>query len=105
MWLSKLYQRSERDAVLLNIRNDFAELIMVDPVPDCSLIADNDKGSSKRITLHAPLKLINKKVEQLKQKGYKEQSYIHLSLAHLAAIWITFHLSPVPSLQLASVYS
>ena len=47
MWLSKLYQRSERDAVLLNIRNDFAELIMVDPVPDCSLIADNDKGSSK----------------------------------------------------------
>ena len=76
MWLSKLYQRSERDAVLLNIRNDFAELIMVDPFTGCS----------KYVTLNAPLKLINKKVEQLKQKGYKEQSYIHLSLAHLAAI-------------------
>ena len=76
MWLSKLYQRSERDACLLNIRNDFAELIMVDPVTGCS----------RYITLHAPLKLINKKVEQLEQKGYKEQSYIHLSLAHLAAI-------------------
>ena len=76
MWSSKLYQKSARDACLLNIRNDFAELIMVDPVTGCS----------KYITLHAPLKLINKKVEQLKQKGYKEQSYIHLSLAHLAAI-------------------
>ena len=86
MWLSKLYQRSERDAVLLNIRNDFAELIMVDPVPDCSLIADNDKGSSKRITLHAPLKLINKKVEELKQKGYKELDSINLSLRGLAAV-------------------
>ena len=45
MWLSKLYQRSERDAVLLNIRNDFAELIMVDPVPNCELIPDNNKAS------------------------------------------------------------
>ena len=86
MWLSKLYQRSERDAVLLNIRNDFAELIMVDPVPDCELIPDNNKGSSKRITLHAPLKLINKKVEQLKQKGYKELDSINLSLRGLAAV-------------------
>ena len=76
MWSSKLYQKSARDACLLNIRNDFAELIMVDPVT----------GRSKYITLHAPLRLINKKVEQLKQKGYKEQSYIHLSLAHLAAV-------------------
>ena len=32
MWSSKLYQKSARDACLLNIRNDFAELIMVDPV-------------------------------------------------------------------------
>ena len=86
MWLSKLYQRSERDAVLLNIRNDFAELIMVDPVPDSSLIADNDKASSKNIHLHAPLKLINKKVEELKQKGYKELDSINLSLRSLAAV-------------------
>ena len=86
MWLSKLYQRSERDAVLLNIRNDFAELIMVDPVPDCRLIPDNDKASSKNIHLHAPLKLINKKVEQLKQKGYKELDSINLSLRDLAAV-------------------
>ena len=86
MWLSKLYQRSERDACLLNIRNDFAELIMVDPVPDCRLIPDNDKASSKNIHLHAPLKLINKKVEQLKQKGYKELDSINLSLRDLAAV-------------------
>ena len=76
MWSSKLYQKSARDACLLNIRNDFAELIMVDPVTGCS----------KYITLHAPLKLINKKVEQLKQKGYKELDSINLSLRDLAAV-------------------
>ena len=46
MWLSKLYQRSERDAVLLNIRNDFAELIMVDPFT----------GYSKYVTLNGTFK-------------------------------------------------
>ena len=76
MWLSKLYQRSERDACLLNIRNDFAELIMVDPFT----------GYSKYVTLKAPLKLINKKVEELKQKGYKELDSINLSLRDLAAV-------------------
>ncbi len=76
MWSSKLYQKSARDACLLNIRNDFAELIMVDPV----------SGNSKHIYLHAPLKLINKKVEQLKQKGYKELDSINLSLRGLAAV-------------------
>ena len=76
MWLSKLYQRSERDACLLNIRNDFAELIMVDPFTGCS----------KYVTLNAPLNLINNRVELLKRKGYKEQDHIDLSLAHLAAI-------------------
>ena len=76
MWSSKLYQKSARDACLLNIRNDFAELIMVDPVTGCS----------KYITLHAPLKLINKKVEELKQKGYKELDSINLSLRDLAAV-------------------
>ena len=86
MWLSKLYQRSERDAVLLNIRNDFAELIMVDPVPDCSLIPDNDKASSKNIHLHAPLKLMNQKVEQIQKEGYKELDHIALSLRGLAAV-------------------
>ena len=87
MWSSKLYQKSARDACLLNIRNDFAELIMVDPV----------SGNSKHIYLHAPLKLINKKVEELKQKGYKELDSINLSLRGLAAVWTTFPLSPVPS--------
>jgi len=86
MWLSKLYQRSERDAILLNIRNDFAELIMVDPVPDCRLIPDNDKASSKNIHLHAPLKLMNQKVEQIQKEGYKEQDHIDLSLRGLAAV-------------------
>ena len=86
MWLSKLYQRSERDAVLLNIRNDFAELIMVDPVPNCELIPDNNKASSKLIKLEAPLKLINSRVELLKSKGYKEQDHIDLSLRDLAAV-------------------
>tara|TARA_B000000557_G_scaffold167490_1_gene136084 strand:- start:347 stop:577 length:231 start_codon:yes stop_codon:yes gene_type:complete len=76
MWSSKLYQKSARDACLLNIRNDFAELIMVDPVT----------GNSKHIYLHAPLKLINKKVEELKQKGYKELDSINLSLRGLAAV-------------------
>ena len=76
MWSSKLYQKSARDACLLNIRNDFAELIMVDPVTGCS----------KNIYLHAPLKLINKKVEELQKKGYKELDTIDLSLAHLAAV-------------------
>jgi len=76
MWLSKLYQRSERDACLLNIRNDFAELIMVDPFTGCS----------RYITLHAPLKLINKKVEQIQKEGYKEQDHIDLSLRDLAAV-------------------
>jgi len=76
MWLSKLYQRSERDAVLLNIRNDFAELIMVDPFTGCS----------KYITLNAPLKLMNQKVEQIQKEGYKEQDHIDLSLRGLAAV-------------------
>ena len=76
MWSSKLYQKSARDACLLNIRNDFAELIMVDPV----------SGNSKHIYSHAPLKLINKKVEELKQKGYKELDSINLSLRDLAAV-------------------
>ena len=76
MWLSKLYQRSERDACLLNIRNDFAELIMVDPFT----------GYSKYVTLKAPLKLINKKVEQLEEKGYKCQDSINISLRGLAAV-------------------
>ena len=76
MWSSKLYQKSARDACLLNIRNDFAELIMVDPFT----------GYSKYVTLKAPLKLINKKVEQIQKEGYKEQGHIDLSLRGLAAV-------------------
>ena len=76
MWSSKLYQKSARDACLLNIRNDFAELIMVDPFT----------GYSKYVTLKAPLKLINKKVEQIQKEGYKELDHIALSLRGLAAV-------------------
>jgi hypothetical protein len=91
MWLSKLYQRSERDAVLLNIRDDFAELISVDPIA-CTYYYDKARkeicstASSKLIKLEAPLKLINSRVELLKSKGYKEQDHIDLSLRDLAAV-------------------
>ena len=91
MWLSKLYQRSERDACLLNIRNDFAELIILD-LTACHYYYDKirkeicSKTESKMIKLEAPLKHIKNRVELLKRKGYKEQDHIDLSLAHLAAI-------------------
>ena len=91
MWLSKLYQRSERDAVLLNIRDDFAELILLD-LTACHYYYDKarkeicNKTESKFIKLEAPLNLINNRVELLKRKGYKEQDHIDLSLRDLAAV-------------------
>jgi hypothetical protein len=91
MWLSKLYQRSEKDAVLLNIYDDFAELILLD-LTACHYYYDKarkeicNKTESKLIKLEAPLDLINNRVELLKRKGYKEQDRIDLSLAHLAAV-------------------
>ena len=91
MWLSKLYQRSEKDAVLLNIRDDFAELILLD-LTACHYYYDKirkeicSKTESKMIKLEAPLKHIKNRVELLKRKGYKEQDHMDLSLAHLAAV-------------------
>ena len=88
---SYLYQRSEEDAVLLNIRDDYAELILLD-LTACHYYYDKikkeicSKTESKMIKLEAPLKHIKNRVELLKRKGYKEQDRMDLSLAHLAAI-------------------
>ena len=88
---SYLYQRSEEAAVLLNIRDDYAELILLD-LTACHYYYDKirkeicSKTESKMIKLEAPLKHIKNRVELLKRKGYKEQDHIDLSLAHLAAI-------------------
>ena len=88
---SYLYQRSEEDAVLLNIRDDYAELILLD-LTACHYYYDKikkeicSKTESKMIKLEAPLKHIKNRVELLKRKGYKEQDRMDLSLAHLAAV-------------------
>ena len=88
---SYLYQRSEKDAVLLNIRDDFAELILLD-LTACHYYYDKirkeicSKTESKMIKLEAPLKHIKNRVELLKRKGYKEQDHIDLSLRGLAAV-------------------
>ncbi len=55
MWVSHLYQKSATDGVLFNQRDDFGELINVDP----------STGASKHIVLYAPLKVLQKKKEQL----------------------------------------
>ena len=75
MWVSYLYQKSNTDAVLFNQRDDFGELINIDP----------STGASKHIVLYAPLKLIKKKREQLINKGYFMQDSINLNLKGLAA--------------------
>ena len=88
---SYLYQRSEEDAVLLNIRDDYAELILLD-LTACHYYYDKirkeicSKTESKMIKLEAPLKHIKNRVELIKRKGYKEQDRMDLSLAHLAAV-------------------
>ena len=76
MWVSHLYQKSATDGVLFNQRDDFGELINVDP----------STGASKHIVLHAPLKVLQKKKEQLINKGYFMQDSINLSLKDLAAV-------------------
>ena len=76
MWVSHLYQKSATDAVLFNQRDDFGELINVDP----------STGASKHIVLYAPLKVLQKKKEQLINKGYFMQDSINLSLKDLAAV-------------------
>ncbi len=88
---SYLYQRSEEDAVLLNIRDDYAELILLD-LTACHYYYDKikkeicSKTESKMIKLEAPLKHIKNRVELLKRKGYKEQDRMDLSLRGLAAV-------------------
>ena len=53
-----------------------AELMMVNP----------SNGASKHIVLYAPLKVLQKKKEQLINKGYFMQDSINLSLKGLAAV-------------------
>ena len=76
MWVSHLYQKSDTDGVLFNQRNDFGELINVNP----------STGASKHIVLYAPLRVLKKKREQLINKGYFMQDSINLSLKGLAAV-------------------
>ena len=49
-------------------------------------MVDPFTGCSKYVTLNAPLKLMNQKVEQIQKEGYKEQDHIALSLRGLAAV-------------------
>ena len=76
MWVSHLYQKSATDGGLFNQRDDFGELINVDP----------STGASKHIVLYAPLKVLQKKKEQLINKGYFMQDSISLNLRGLAAV-------------------
>ena len=71
-----LYQKSDTDACLFTERGDMAELLMVNP----------STGASKHIVLYAPLKVLQKKKEQLINKGYFMQDSINLSLKGLAAV-------------------
>ena len=71
MWVSHLYQKSATDGVLFNQRDDFGELINVDP----------STGASKHIYMYAPLKMIEKKLVPLVNKGYKLCDSINLCLA------------------------
>ena len=91
MWLANSYDRSERYAVLLIIRSDFAELTLL-YFTACHQYYDKvrkeifNKTESKFIKVEAPLNLINNRFELLKRKGYKEQDHIDLSLRDLAAV-------------------
>ena len=76
MWVSHLYQKSATDGVLFNQRDDFGELINVDP----------STGASKHIYMYAPLVQLNKKRRELVNKGYFMQDSINLSLKGLAAV-------------------
>ena len=74
MWSSKLYQKSARDACLLNIRNDFAELIMVDPLT----------GACKHVYTVAPINLMKKKLKAIEAEGYRLLDSINLCLNKVA---------------------
>ena len=74
--IADLYQKSDTDACVFTRRGDMAELLMVNP----------STGASKHIVLYAPLKVLQKKKEQLINKGYFMQDSINLSLKGLAAV-------------------
>ena len=68
--IADLYQKSDTDACLFTRCGDMAELLMVDP----------STGASKHIYMYAPLKMIEKKLVPLVNKGYKLQNCIDLCL-------------------------
>ena len=68
--IADLYQKSDTDACLFTRRGDMAELLMVNP----------STGDSKHIYMYAPLKMLEKKLVPLVNKGYKLQNSISLSL-------------------------
>ena len=68
--IADLYQKSDTDGVLFTHKRDMSELIMVDP----------STGASKHIYMYAPLKMIEKKLVPLVNKGYKLQNCIDLCL-------------------------
>ena len=68
--IADLYQKSDTDACLFTRCGDMAELLMVDP----------STGASKHIYMYAPLKMMEKKLVPLVNKGYKLQNSISLSL-------------------------
>ena len=75
MWCSFKYQKNNRDAYLVNVHGDHAELIKVDP----------SKGVSQHIMLTAPVEVIRTSVKRLLQQGYKKCDQIELSLRGLVS--------------------
>ena len=75
MWCSFKYQKSPKDAYLVNVHGDHAELLKVDP----------SKGASQHIMLTAPIEVIRVSVKRLLEQGYKKCDQIELSLRGLAS--------------------
>jgi hypothetical protein len=75
MWCTFKYQKNNRDAYLVNVHGDHAELIKVNP----------EKGCSEHIMLTAPVAVIRQSVKRLIEHGYKKCDRIELSLRGLAS--------------------
>jgi len=75
MWCTFKYQRNEQDAYLVNVHNDYAEMLKVNP----------EKGCSEHIMLTAPVAVIRQSVQRLLEHGYKKCNSIELSLRGLAS--------------------
>lgn len=74
MYASFEYKKSERDAYLVNVHGDHAELLKVNP----------QKGVSQHIMLTAPVEIIRLSLRKLIDvQGYKLCNYIDLSLRGL----------------------